>query len=366
MALGPISKDLIEKAVASPSDETRALATQAIGRWVRDATLSEGEARLARQIFDVLSRDVAEEVRRALAVTLRLSKNLPKSVANRLINDVDSIAVPLLSTSPMVDDDDLILVFQSRAAAKMQAVAGRQGLSERVSGAVINFGDRAAVATLAANDTALISKADAERLVDLAEQDDLIWQASLRRQDMPQNLAARLIDLQIADVDEALKPETSDHAQIASDTGERARASWTAADWSPDALNAYVTALFAAGKLDEAVIARSAGQGDWRFAQLALAHLVGISATKAGMIVLDSRPFALSALLQRSGLGEAACELVMASAVAFRDIERSGASISRVKFQRLMTERVATHPAADIHGDVWMDWLDEGLGPRAI
>ena len=85
------------------------------------------------------------------------------------------------------------------------------------------------------------------------------------------------------------------------------------------------------------------------------------------MIVLDSKPFTLSALLNRSGLSEAERELVMASAAAFQNIERScSASISRAKFQRLMSDRVATHLAADIHSEFWMDWLDEGLGPRVI
>lgn len=366
MALGPVPNLMIETAIGSPSTEERALAAQAIGRMVRDLPLSDAERRLSNQIFEVLSRDVAEEVRRALAVTLRLSDNLPASVANRLINDIDSIAVPILASSPNVSDDVLITILRSRAGVKTQAIATRHRLSKKVSQAVITFGDSQAIVALAANDTALISKVDAARLVKLAENDDLIRDAALRRQDMPQDLAVALIHQQVQQVDDNLAFETDDHSRIAQETGERAQAHWSSADWSPDAVQAYVDALVDRHRLDEATIARAAGQGDWRFVQLALAKLAGISSSKAGMIVLDTRTFGLNALLQRSGLGAAARELVLASAGAFRDIERSGAYVSRDRFQRLMSERVASHPAATEFGDIWMNWLDDGLGPQAI
>lgn len=366
MALGPVPNQMIEIAIGATSTEKRAHAAQAIGRMVRDLPLSESERQLSNQIFEVLSRDVSEEVRRALAVTLRLSKNLPRSVANRLINDIDSIAVPILASSPSVSDDDLIAILRSRAGVKTQAIASRHRLSKKVSQAVITFGDPSSIATLAANDSALISKSDAARMVKLAEHDDLIRDAALRRQDMPQDLAVALIHQQVKQVDENLAPETDDHRRIARETGERAQAYWSSADWSPDAIQAYVDALIEKNRLDEATIARAAGQGDWRFVQLALAKLAGISSIKAGMIVLDARTFGLNALLQRSGLGEAARELVVASAGAFRDIERSGAYVSRDRFQRLMSERVASHPSASEFGDVWMDWLDDGLGPQAV
>ncbi|WP_298917463.1 DUF2336 domain-containing protein [uncultured Algimonas sp.] len=366
MSLGPVPTEMIETAISGPTTEARALATQAIGRMVRDLPLTDSERRLSSHIFDALSRDVTEEVRRALAVTLRLSPNLPRDVANRLINDVDSIAVPILSSSPVVTDDDLIAALESRAGRKAQAVASRNRLSRKVSHAVIDLGDKAAVATLAANDSALISKDDAARMVAFAETDDLIREAALRRQDMPQDLAVRLIDQQVGRVDEALRPDTSDHARIARHTGERSKARWAVSDWSANALQAYVAALSESGGLTETIIGRAAGQGDWRFVQLALAVRAGISPTKAGLMVMDARSFALDALLRQAGLGEASSMLIAASADAFRDLERSGAAVSRERFQRLMAERIASHPASDIFGEIWEDWLDAGLGPQQL
>lgn len=366
MSLGPVTPQTIETAIKGSTVEARALATQAIGRMLRDHPMTDSERRLSAQIFDILSKDVMEEVRRALAITLRLSKNLPREIAHRLAHDVDSIAVPILSSSPVITDEDLLEVLESRAGVKAQAVASRQHLSRKVSHAVIRFGDPDSVASLAANDSALIAPEDAARMVELAKDSDLIREASLRRQDMPQDLAVKLIQQHVGHIDQTLQPQTEYHAQIARDTGERAQARWSDPDWSPDAMKAYVVSLAAAGQLDDALIARAAGQGDWRFVQLAIASRADISATKVGLMILDNGTFALKMLLERSGLGEAARELINVSSEAFRDLERSGRRFSRVQFQRLMAERVASHPVAERYADLWMDWLDEGLGPRSV
>ena len=361
-----LSRDLLAKALRGERVEDRALATQAIGRTVRDLELTDDERRFAAQLFDHLSRDVCEEVRRALAVTLRASPNLPRAIATRLIADVDSIAVPVLSDSPVVTDDDLIEVLRSRASAKIRAIASRGEVSERLSGAVISFGDGPSVAALAANDGALISEVDAGRLVKLALNDDLIREAALSRQDMPQALAASLIDRQVDAAEQRLAPETPLASSITLATRSRARASWSSETWGASALQAYVDALIDRDGLDEAVMARAAGQGDWRFLQLALAKLSGVSASKAGLMAFDPKPFGLLALCKRAGLSDAARALIVVSANAFRDFERRNAPVERRRFQQMMVERIATHPDAAKHEALWLDWLDDALTPKAV
>ncbi len=356
---------LLRRAVDAASAEDRAVATLAIGRQVRTATMTEDDRRFARALFERIASDVSEEVRRALSVTLRSSPNLPRAVANQLIADIDSIAAPLLEHSPVVTDDDLIVVLRSRAAAKIRAIASRAHVSERVSGAVISFGDGPAVAALAANDGALISEGDAARIMRLAQNDDLIREAALRREDMPAELVVSLISTQVAAVEGALAPRTDQAAAIARDVKTRAQASFATRDWSPCAMRAYVEALVKTGGLDDATLARAAGQGDWRFVQCALAVIAGISEEKAGLMVLDSQPFALTALAKRAGLSDAARELLVVAASAYIDLSRRAVSLDRRAFQRMMAERIASHPAAARHEILWLDWLDDGLNPKA-
>ena len=360
-----LPSSLLRRAVEGASAEDRAVATLAIGRQVRAAAMTEDDRRFARALFTRIADDVAEEVRRALSVTLRNSPNLPRSVANQLIADMDSIAAPLLEHSPVITDDDLIVVLRSRAAAKIRAVASRKHVSERVSGAVISFGDGPAVAALAANDGALISEADAARIMRLAQNDDLIREAALRREDMPAELVVSLIRRKVGDVEAALAPRTEHAAAIARDVRTRAKAGFATQDWSPCAMRAYVDALAGKGGLDDATLARAAGQGDWRFVQCALAVLTGISEAKAGLMVLDSQPFALNALTKRAGLSDAARALLAVAASAYLDLSRRAASLDRRAFQRMMAERIASHPDAAVHEALWLDWLDDGLNLKA-
>ena len=371
-----LTQPVIDQALKGPSGEIRARAVQKIGRSVRAISLTPEERDFAERLFDRISRDINEEVRRALAITLRVSPNLPRSVANRLLDDVDSIAVPILSSSPVVTDDDLLAVIQSRIGAKIRAVAERASVSAVVSRAVISSGEVNAIASLAANDGAIIMPDDAKRLVEMSQSHDLIREAALQRADFPMGLSLRLIDRQIETMDgklgahHALKVLAHDADDIRSDitdqTASRSRARFLGQEWSADVLMSYVQELSSRGHLSEDVIARAAGQGDWRFVQLSLALKAGISPSKAGLIAFDRQSFPLAALCLRAGLSTAAQALLQASREAFKDIEASGKPIKRRAFQRQIFERIASHPDAIKFESAWIDWLDEGLSVSLV
>jgi len=122
------TKDDLRMAVRGKTAENRANATQKIGRAIRAQSLTQSDREFAEKILTLICRDVSDLVRRALAITLQNSPNLPVSIARRLINDVDSIAVPILANSPVLSDEDLVAVLKSKAAAKVKAIAQRQTL----------------------------------------------------------------------------------------------------------------------------------------------------------------------------------------------------------------------------------------------
>ena len=82
--------------------------------------------------------------------------------------------MPILSDSPVLTDEDLLKVLQSRAAKKIRAIAQRQTLGLHISHAIVSFGDSQATAKLAANDGALISHETAEMIAEIHADDDLI------------------------------------------------------------------------------------------------------------------------------------------------------------------------------------------------
>ena len=64
------------------------------------AELNEDDRVAAQKILRLLANDAAELVRRAMAVTLKASDLIPHDVARKLAGDLDSIALPIIASSP--------------------------------------------------------------------------------------------------------------------------------------------------------------------------------------------------------------------------------------------------------------------------
>src|SRR5690606_5463381 len=122
------------------------------------AELSDSDREAAQKIMRVLANDSAELVRRALAVTLKSSDLLPRDVARLLAADLDSIALPIIATSPVFTDDDLIEIIRAGSAVRQIAIAGRARVSRDVADVLSADGCEHAVRTLASNDNADLSQ----------------------------------------------------------------------------------------------------------------------------------------------------------------------------------------------------------------
>jgi len=343
----------IRLAVRHPDEMVRALATQRICREMRDNALSKPERNFAQKILKYIAEDSAVLVRRALAVTLKNSPKLPRDIAVKLANDIDTIAVPLLTHSPVFSDHDLIEILKSKAAAKVLAVAKRVSVSDHVARAIIRFGDSHAVAEVAANDGALISEETASEMLQIYKNDDLIGQniiakGMIARRDLPPRIVEKMISLVSEDVAIQLVKQHAVPVDLAIDlasrTRERAVLDFVDQSWVSKNLTALIKAIDGQGRLTASLIIRAAGCGQMRFVEQALAQLSGVSLRKAVLMIHDGGPFGLKALCTRAGLNEASTQVIRAACVIFRDLETSGMIYDRRHFQELMVERVLTLP----------------------
>jgi len=292
-------------------------------------------------------------VRRALAVTLKNSPKLPRNIAVKLAKDIDTIAVPLLTHSPVFSDQDLIEILKSKAAAKVLAVAKRVSVSDHVVRAIIRFGDSRAVAEVAANDGALISEETASEMLDIYKNNDLIDQniiakGMISRRDLPPRIVEKMISLVSEDVAIQLVKQHAVPVDLAIDlagrTRERAVLDFVDQSWVSKDLSALITAIDGQGRLTASLIIRAAGCGQMRFVEQALAQLSGVSLRKSILMIHDGGPFGLKALCVRAGLNDNSTQIIRAACVIFRDLELSGMIYDRRHFQELMVERVLTLP----------------------
>lgn len=356
-----LGKTTIRQALQGSTAESRANAVQKIGRDLRNADLSDAERAFATKLIDRICEDVSALVRRALSVTLKNSQNLPRHVALALIDDIDSIAIPILASSPILSDKDLVDVLKSRAANKIRAIAQRNKISLHVSHAIVSFGDSVATARLAANDGALISQETAEMIAELHADDDLIREAALSRQDMPPAVIAKLIDHSAEKIDANLRtyPGLSDNraAQLSRGTRERALSYVIGASWPEDRLREYGRALDKSGKLTPNLILRAAGRGDVRFAVVGLSILAGQPVVKTRLMVFASKGLGIKAIASRARFSEAQIELLSACIHTFLAVERENRALNPSQFQLSVAERLASMEL-DLPEQIESDLLD--------
>ena len=348
LALKNLNSNDVKNVVRHPDKAVRAIAAQRVCRDIRSKILSDEERKFARKLLKYIAEDSADMVRRALAVTLKNSPKLPRDIAVKLSEDIESIAVPVLTHSPVFTDEDLVDVLKSKAAAKIIAVAKRVSVSDHVARAIIRFGDSRAVAEVAANDGALISEQTASEMLEIYKNDDLIAQSMIARRDLPPKIVEKMITLVSEDMAvqitkrHGVSPELA--IDLATRTGERAALDFIDQSWVSKDLKGLVTHIHAQGRLSASLLMRAVCSGQMRFAEQGLAILSGISVQKAVLMIHDGGPFGLKALCVRAGLTDNMAKIIRAAVMIYRDLELSGLDYDRAYFQELMIERVLTLP----------------------
>ncbi|MDP3080642.1 MAG: DUF2336 domain-containing protein [Brevundimonas sp.] len=118
------------------------------------------------EIFLTLARQAEREVRKALSERLAHAEWAPAALVNVLALDEIEIARPILESSPILQDEDLLRVLIEASLEHQIAVARRPHISGRVADAVIDKAEPAVLMALTTNRTAEISAEGVRRLVE--------------------------------------------------------------------------------------------------------------------------------------------------------------------------------------------------------
>ena len=333
----------IRTLVCHPQTSKRAGAAQRLCETFRSQPLTASDRRIAERLLRAMAKDAAQLVRAALVVTLHNSPELPRDVAVRLAEDVDSIAVPIIHFSPVLTDDDLVTVLRSRAAAKIRACARRARVSVDVARTIIRFGDGPAVADLAANDGAQIDEGTAREMVRLWHDDDLVAEAMVRRRDMPLDILETLIAHSSVETVLSMTERgacASSAIDIAQRTHERAT---LAAQDDADADSALGLArhMHGQGRLSGSLILRAICSGQIEFAERAFAAMSGLGVGKTRLLLHDDGPMGVATLAARAGIAHALHPVIGMAMRLHRELQREGVE-SRDAYTRSLAQRLMT------------------------
>jgi uncharacterized protein (DUF2336 family) len=345
----------IHTLVRGDNVEDRAEAAHKFCRRV-EAGIPDDERDAAAKVLRFLALDAAELVRRALAVTLKMSPDLPHDVALLLARDVDSVATPILRFSPVFSDEDLAEIVEHADELKQIAVARRASLSPTVTAALADYGCEPAVQAACANDNADFAEQSLQTAMERFERSEALAVAMAYRKALPPSIAEKLIS-RVSDqvrqhlVDQhGVSPETALNTALA--VRERATVDLVDQAGKTSDLKAFCAHLHRQERLTASLMLRALVSGNISFFEWGLAELTDVPHHRVWVMVHDAGPLGLRAIYQRAALPEALYPAFRAAVDQFHALHLEGGDLDLPRFQERLMQRFLTQNAGGASEDI--------------
>ncbi len=260
----------------------------------------------ALRVLDLLARDQAARVRRVLAEALKDVAEAPPTVIQRLARDAEAaVALPVLELSPLLTDEDLLEIIEDGCLPdRLVAISRRHGLGERVSDAIVERDETAAITELLQNDSAQIREETLDGLVERARAIPP-WHEPLVRRPRLSSRAVRALAgavgqrlLRVLEARDDLDPET---ARAVAREVER-RLERQGAEDRDDGSATVDGGAAAAAALDESAIEQALGRGERETVTEALGARSGLPRPVVSRVLAARSPRGVTALAWKAGL----------------------------------------------------------------
>jgi uncharacterized protein (DUF2336 family) len=360
---GSLSHADVARLLTDPSAEARAELAGKLGTVLDGTGLAAQEVAIAQDIVRVLARDIETAVRSALSHSLRHSSQLPHDVAMRLASDVEAVALPVLTDSLVLTDEDLIEIVRAGSPLKQVAVAGGDLLTEAVSDAVATHGTEQAVATLMANATAQISETGLNTAVDRFRQSRVVTEGMAQRKTLPMTVAERLVTLVSRRLQDhlvrahELSPDTA--ADLVLRGREHALIRLSAGAGEAELLR-MVSQMHHSGRLTATIVLRALCTGDIAFFEAAMAVMADVPVANAQALIHDVGRNGLVSLYRKANMPLALLPLIRAAIEVVDETGLDGRSHDLERYRTRVISRVLTQSDTFSTGDA--DYLVEKLG----
>lgn len=336
----------VERLLADPSAAVRADTAVKVAEEFAKGSLNERERVVAEDVFRLFVRDVEVKVRESLANAVKECAQLPNDIAVALAKDVDQVALPMLSSSSVLSDDDLIEIIKEASGQKQQAIAARPSVSASVSDALIEKGDEEVVRTLVSNHGAEIAEDSLNRIIDEFGDREAMQQPLAERPALPIGIAERLVHMVSEKLQDhimrnhPLRPALVTDLVIAS--RERTTVGLLDQDTGEEDVMDLVRQLYQNGRLTSSIILRAICMGDMRFGEAAMATMANVPLVNAQMLIHDSGQLGLKAIYDKAGLPTQLYAAFRVAIDVVREMEYDGRENDRERFRQRAIERILT------------------------
>lgn len=310
LAIAPCTEFLTTQGVArlsaDTSPTTRAQAAATVAVLYVEGQLNEQERQYAVSILDYLARDLERQVREALSDHLKHCSILPRSIAQTLAADVESVAVPIIRYSTVLCEADLLSIVQAGIEPKQIAVAQRDNLSAVISDALVETGNQKVVSTLLANSSARIEEFSYAKILDSFAGDDKIQALMADRPALPATIIASMV----VRVSDGLRARLVERFELPDDMAKElsARAQERALEETigsvdeDETLEVICRRLHEKGALSPVYLLRALCTGQFRRFVAGIAVLANVPPGNADDLLRDGGRRGLMALYVHAGL----------------------------------------------------------------
>jgi len=335
----------VDRLLAEPSPQIRAEVAGKLAEEIDNPQLTEAELKLAQDVVRVMAKDVEVTVRQALSQSLRSATRLPHDVAVKLANDIESVALPILTHSEILTDDDLAAIVQSGVPTKQEAIAGRPNVSEKLSETLIASAGEKAVATLMNNTGAKISDTSLNKAVDRFAASDAVKETMVKRSTLPVTVTERLVTM----VSENLKDYLVSHHELLPNVAadimlqgrERTVIDLSGTSTQQD-LEKMVEQMHKNKRLTPSLILRALCMGDVAFFEAALAIMANVPLINARILIHDGGQLGLKSIYSRTGMPMQLLPAVRVAIDVVHETEMDGGTHDRERYRARVIERVLT------------------------
>jgi uncharacterized protein (DUF2336 family) len=289
-------------------DDERALDAQAAREFAERCLAAEPgtqEWTSMAAALTILLDDPSRVVRKAIAKALASSAHAPSHVVRCLAGDVDEVAIPILTSSPILAEAELVDFLATGSEAVQCAIAGRTNLPASICAAICEVACEAACRALLQNTSAQVLQSSLLRIAQRFEDQPDICDQLLKTRDLPLSMRYQLL-MRLAE-------NLDDHPIVLERVPEHQRQTFLsdaedkvvlrlALEAGEEDLPDFVEHLRESGKLTTRLLLRSVCCGRLRFFAAALANLGSVPLPRLCKLLLTVRRSALQAILRKAGL----------------------------------------------------------------
>ena len=353
-----LSKDDVSRLLETPSDDVRIDTAEKVCVAYSSQTLNADQRAIAEEVFRLLVMDQSKAVRESISENLKFSEALPHDVAVKLARDVDdSVALPMLQCSQVLNDDDLIEIVQTMASDRMAVIAGRPHVSEGVVDELLERGDENVAVRLIRNEGADIGETSFENAYARFSGSENFDGAVVARDRIPVSVRSKVLAALTDSFMEVLSGSVDVSPSIISDIVIQShdKLVMQMSDKTTESqIGELVTSLHERALLTQPILIRALCQGDILFFEIGMATLAGIPIANCRSLIYDAGGEGFKALYQHSGFDASYLPFFQLAFKMCRELVASGEDYEQTVFRRKLIERLLTE------GTEVVDQLDKG------